>query len=435
MSRFWYFIFPLMYLPNIGGGKQTGMGRLDIGDLVVGPLLLMMLLAPGGKGRKAIHQTFPVILAFIIWALISTLSIPLRFSQEPLLALFLSLGKLAKFALYAGVGTLAASRLNTADDRKMWLWSLLAASGILCIGVLRGAAGAANTTHAGLYMNTEAYKSYNEIVVAIGLLFVFLTGMLLDGHGTKTWRRCALLISVLLLFTIAGSASSQLHGRSGWFGLFFGILYIFYRHGLRLRVLLVISLLVVGTSVAYFQIPGFEYLVDETFFSERSASNQTGFDDSGHTANAVHELPKMVDHAVLGTGLFHRGGSTGLWVTGSHNFFVAMLLETGVIGFLLIMAIMARFWLAVGRPATRFFRMDTSSRAVLVAAFVACNAGEYFYGGTALLTFTSLLALATSLPAEVTFAEATVDGATLGSTALGGAATLAGAVPELAPAQ
>jgi hypothetical protein len=97
------------------------------------------------------------------------------------------------------------------------------------------------------------------------------------------------------------------------------------------------------------------------------------------------------------------------------------------------MAIMARFWLAVGRPATRFFRLDTSSRAVLVAAFVACNAGEYFYGGTALLTFTSLLALATSLPAEVTFAEATVDGAALGSPALGGA-TLSGAVLEEAPA-
>jgi len=422
-----------MYLPNMGLGFKTSLGRVDIGDVVIGPLLLMMLLAPRGTNRKAIHQTFPVILAFIVWALISTLSIPLRFDQEPLLALFVGVEKLGKFTLYGGVGVLAASRLNTADDRRTWLWSLLAAAGMLCIGVLRGAAGAANTAHAGLYMNTEAYKAYNEIVVAIGLLFVFLTGMLLDGNGTRTWRRCALLISSLLLFTIAGSASSQLHGRSGWFGLFFGILYIFYRHGLRLRVVLVISLLVVGTSLAYFQIPGFEYLVDETFFSERSASNQAGFNDSGHASTAVHELPKAVDHADLGTGLFHRGGGTGLWVTGPHNFLVAMLLETGVIGFLLIMAIMARFWLAVGRPATRFFRLDTSSRAVLVAAFVACNAGEYFYGGTALLTFTSLLALATSLPAEVTFAEATVDGAALGSPALGGA-TLSGAVLEEAPA-
>ena len=411
MRRLWYFIFPLMYLPNLGGGIKTSVGRADIGDLVIGPLLLIMLLAPGSKRRKTIHQTFPVILAFVVWALISTLSIPLRFDQEPLLALFMGMEKLAKFILYAGVGTLAASRLNTVDDRRMWLWSLLAAAGMLCIGVLRGAAGAANTTHAGLYMNTEAYKSYNEIVVAISLLFVYLAGMLLDGNGTKVWRRSALLVSGLLLFAIARSASGQLHGRSGWFGLFFAMLYVFYRHGLRLRVLLVMSLLVVGTSVAYYQIHGFEYLVNETFFSAHNANNEVGFDDSGHSSNALHEMPKIVDHPVLGTGLFHRGGSTGLWATGPHNFFVAMLLETGVIGLVLIVAIMARFWLAVGRPVARFFRVDISSRAVLVAAFVACNAGEYFYGGTALLTLTSLLALATSLPAEVVFiSEAIVDG-------------------------
>jgi O-antigen ligase len=420
LSRLWYFIFPLMYLPNMGLGFKTTLGRVDIGDLVIGPLLLMMMLAPGGKYRKAIHQAFPVILAFIVWALISTLSIPLRFDQEPLLALFMGLEKLAKFTLYAGVGTLAASRLNTANDRRMWLWSLLAAAGVLCVGVLRGAAAAASTTHAGMYMNTEAYKAYNEIVVAVGLLFVYLAGMLLDGNGTKAWRRCALLTSGLLLFAIAGSASGQLHGRSGWFGLFFGLLYIFYRHGLRLRVLLVISLLVVGTTVAYHQIHGFEYLVNETFFAERNANNEIGFDDSGRASTAVHELPKIVDHPVLGTGLFHRGGSSGLWLTGPHNFLIAMLLETGVIGLVLIIAIIVRFWLAVGRPATRFFRLDISSRAVLVAAFVASNAGEYFYGGTALLTFTSLLALATSLPAEVAFAAKVIDD---------------GAVPEQAPAQ
>jgi O-antigen ligase len=413
MRRLWYFIFPLMYLPNMGLGFKTTVGRADISDLVIGPLLLIMLLAPGGKSRKAIHGIFPVIVAFLVWALISTLSIPLRFEQEPLLALFIGLEKLTKFTLYAGVGTLAASRLNTAGDRRMWLWSLLAAAGILCIGVLRGAAGAATTTHAGLYMNTDAYKAYNEIVVAIGLLFVYLAGMLLDGNGTKAWRRCALLISGLLLFTIVGSASSQLHGRSGWFGLFFGILYIFYRHGLRLRVLLVISLLVVGTSAAYYQMPGFQHLVNETFLSDHSANNEAGFDDSGRASTVANELPKVVDHPVLGTGLFHRGGSTGLWVTGPHNFFVAMLLETGVIGFVLMTAIMAGFWLAAGRPVTRFFHLDTSSRAVVVAALIAGNAGEYFYGGTALLTFTCLLALATSLPAEVMFAERTIDRAAL----------------------
>jgi hypothetical protein len=166
---------------------------------------------------------------------------------------------------------------------------------------------------------------------------------------------------------------------------------------------MVVALLVVGTSAAYSQIPGFQYLVNETFFSDQSANNEAGFDDSGHASTAVHELPKFVDHPVLGTGLFHRGGSTGLWLTGPHNFLVAMLLETGVIGLMLMVWIIVRFWFAAGKPATRFFRLDTSSRAVLITAFVASNAGEYFYGGTALLTFTCLLALATSLPAEVTF--------------------------------
>ncbi len=402
MRRLWYFIFPLMFLPSMGMGSQTSVGKIEIGDMVILPLLLAMLLAPGSNVRKSIHRAFPVILAFIAWGLISTLSVPLRF-DEPLLVLYGGLEKLAKFTLYAGVGTLAASRLNTADNRRMWLWSLLASAWVLSVGVLRGAALAAGTDHVGLSMNTEAYKAYNAIVVGIGLLFVYLAAMLLEGHGSKAWRQCALLTSGLLLLAIVGSASRQLHGRSGWFGLFFGLLYLLYRHGIRLRAVLLISLFVVGTTVAYYQLPRFQSLFDETFSSEQGGGNGVGFDDSGHLANTAHELPKVVNNPLLGTGFYHRGGSSGLWPNGPHNFLVAILLENGVIGLALMMAIFVCFWIAAGTPIARFFHMDVPSRAVVVAAFVACNAGEYFYGGTTLLIFTSLLALGTSLPADVAF--------------------------------
>lgn len=414
MRRLWYFIFPMMFLPSMGMGSQTSVGTIEIGDMVILPLLLAMLLAPGSNVRKSIHRALPVIFAFIAWGLISTLSEPLRF-DEPLLVLFGGLEKLAKFSLYAGVGTLAAFRLNTADDRRMWLWSILASACVLSLGVLRGAAVAAGTDHVGLSMNTDAYKAYNAIVVGIGLLFVYVVAVLLEGHGSKAWRQCALLTSALLLFAIVGSASRQLHGRSGWFGLFAGLLYVFYRHGVRLRVVLLISLFVVGTTAAYYQLPRFQSLVDETFFSAQTGDNGLGFDDSGRASTAMHELPKIADHPILGTGFFHRGGRSGLWVTGPHNFFIAILLETGVIGFVLMIAIFVRLWVAAGTPVVRLLHLDVPCRAVVVAALLAGNAGEYFYGGTTLLIFTSLLALGASLPADVTFVleEAISEGAAM----------------------
>lgn len=412
MKRLWYFIFPLVFLPGMAESVRTNAGVIETGDIVIGPLLLLMWLAPGSRNRKLLRWVLPAAFLFLVWALVSTLSIPLpyRFPHDAnQMPLTIGLLKIAKFTLYAAVGFLAASRLNTAAERRMWLWALLAGGLIISAALLRTVPQAG----ASPLPASEIYKSYNSITVAVGFLVVYLVGMLLEAHGTWAWRRCAALLTALLLFTLAFSASRYSHGRGGWFAIFFGILYLLYRKGTRLQAVVLAIVLVAGSVVAYQELPDLRYLVNDTFFNRDIQYNTIGFNDSAHLWSAAHEVRKMVDHPVLGTGFYHRGGSTGLWPTGPHNFFVAMLLETGVIGLALMLAAFWRFWHAAGTPVARLFRLDAPSRAVIVAGVVAGNAGEYFYGSVALLMFVSLLALTFSMPAEVVAAQAEAAGPAL----------------------
>ncbi len=46
----------------------------------------------------------------------------------------------------------------------------------------------------------------------------------------------------------------------------------------------------------------------------------------------LHESAKFPKSPIFGTGFYHRGEKSGLWLTGSHNFWIQMFLETGLVG-------------------------------------------------------------------------------------------------------
>ncbi len=134
---------------------------------------------------------------------------------------------------------------------------------------------------------------------------------------------------------------------------------------------------------------------------DRGRSGVLGFDDGARTFIWTAQAPRLAQAPVLGTGFYHRGDDTGLFNTGSHNFWLQMFLETGVPGGLLMLAFVGVLWRDAGSDRAAVERLKHPIRAALVAAVVGGLGGEYFYGGTVLFSLLLVYAPVGSLPVSV----------------------------------
>jgi O-antigen ligase len=101
---------------------------------------------------------------------------------------------------------------------------------------------------------------------------------------------------------------------------------------------------------------------------------------------------------LLGTGFFHRGGESGIYATGSHNFFLQMFLETGLPGGILMLLIFLRMWKVSGSEIARDSGFTVPVRSALTAAIIGGMSGEYYYGGAGLVVLFLVYAACGSLP-------------------------------------
>ena len=133
---------------------------------------------------------------------------------------------------------------------------------------------------------------------------------------------------------------------------------------------------------------------------ESEFASTTGIDDGSRVQIWTHEAPKIVNSPILGAGLYHRGAASGLFPTGSHNFWLQMFLELGIVGGVTILAAMWNMWRAAGSRWADSAGVAIASRAALVAAFVGGMSESYFYGGKVLLALFLAVAPSLSLPFE-----------------------------------
>ena len=109
----------------------------------------------------------------------------------------------------------------------------------------------------------------------------------------------------------------------------------------------------------------------------------------------------MIKAPVFGTGFFHRGfefSKSSLDEVGSHNFWLQMFLETGIVGGGLVLLIFWRMWRQAVFLERKGEKLAIAVQSAFVAAFVGGMSGEYFYGGIALFTLFIVYAPIGSLP-------------------------------------
>ncbi len=400
MKRLWLFYFPLLFIPNFGFSHQTSFGVLEVSDWLIAPFIVLLLITPSAKYEQRASKLSPLLWGFLLWALLSTLSIHFRYEYVDDVPIILGAClKLGKLVLYVVAGIFIAKKLSDPKVRAEWLWSLLAALVMLGIGLLASGGDAdAQPTDA-----LAGYKSYNAIIVSIAILCSYITGLWIDNLGSRKWRHCAGLAIMFAVGSVLVSSSLSSHGRGGWLAFAAGFGYILWKRTRALKTLTIVFVLGLASIAAYETLPNFRSLVDLTLTPSQDTQLQS-VDDGARVSTWVHEAPKFIDSPLFGTGFYHRGGVSGLWDTGSHNFFIQMFLETGIIGGILILLIFVVNWRQAGLMATNQNRISVATRAALVTAIVGGMSGEYYYGGISVLILFAVCAIADSLPAvEVVF--------------------------------
>jgi O-antigen ligase len=394
MKRLWLYCFPLLFLPNFGFSQQTSFGVLEISDWLIVPFIILLLIAPSAKYKQYVSQLSPLLWTFMAWALLSTISIHFRYNYlDDVPILVGSSLKLARLALYVIASILIARALSDPAARRKWLWSLVAALFMMSIGLLASSrAPAAQPSDA-----IEGYKSYNVIIVSIAILCSYIAGLWIDNVGSRIWSKTAGAVVIFAGCSVLLSSSLTSHGRGGWVAFAVGFGYIAFKRTQAVKTFAILVIVGVASLTAYATLPTFKSLVNETFSPDEGATSQP-VDDGARLSTWAKEAPKLVNSPVLGTGFYHRGGDSGLWSTGSHNFFIQMFLETGIVGGTLIISIFAATWWQAGLISAVRNKISLATRAALITAIAGGMSGEYYYGGAGVLVLFAAIALAGSLP-------------------------------------
>jgi O-antigen ligase len=404
MKYLWFFWFPLLFLPNLGFSQATTFGTLEFSDFLIGPFLVLVLLGTTWRERLNVGRLTPIMGLFVAWALLSTITISLRYGYPDTFYVDFGLLKIAKMVLYGLAGILVARSLNTPERRLAFDWSLLGAAVVCGLSLWTTRVGPVEERIAAAGVRAQVdqstgYSATNGISVMAAILVIYLAGRWLTGAGTRWWRIAA---PIGLIVTVAGATVSD--GRGGWVAALAGMAYLVFRLGLSRRIVLMLVAGVIVIAALYQSQPAFRQQVDVTIFMPteqygyQGTRNVGSLDDGGRIETWDNEAKKLGSAPILGTGFHHRGGSSGLWATGSHNFWLQMLLETGILGALLVLLILGQMWRQATYMQVDVRRADVPLKAAIVTAIVGGLGGEYFYGGIILFTFLAVYAQAGGLP-------------------------------------
>jgi O-antigen ligase len=398
-NKLCFFLFPLLFIPDLGYGIVTNYGLLEIGDfLAIAFLGLVAVQSFGSKSAKKwllFHQVLAILVIFVWWAILVILLIPLRYDYFGNSQLWFSLLKLAKFVLFVAVGLSLVRYLQNEDSRRFFHWSLLGVGWLISLTLIWS-----NQESFALWTYAELFERVyidNLISVTLAMLICYVGGVVVAGYGSVLFQRFGIISICLMMVGIFFTS-----GRGGWIALVLGVLYIIFRH--QSRRVFGFAVLAVGVIFyAYNFIPSFEYNVNRTLWPneaqlqhlERYNAGLAGYDDGKRTTIWLNEGRKFLQNPMLGTGFFHRGGRTGLHSAGSHNLFIQMFLETGIVGGLLIISLFFLLWKQAGfyAPRSESAYFEVPFKACVIAAVAGALGGEYFYGGQALLLLFSIYAV------------------------------------------
>jgi O-antigen ligase len=385
------------------------------GDLALSDVLTFLFLAAfalsrlehlDGRFTRSAAITFAFFLAFLAVYLIGF------FNLETATSLAQWAKGMVKFVLHFGFLFAAVALVARRGERFFW-WTLTAFCGGIVFNVLYGIVqlGVAQATGANLdaavlspitrgasqiniYGAVEGANVYRPngitgdpnhlaIELLVPLLILLPIYLRLEKGSRLRWP---LMLTLMLLFVVELATFS----RSGLLGLFFGLLVLAvpYRHlFLRPRFLVPLGAIFLVVGVIVSQRAGFFETVLRTRVDTSGRGTSTHF--------VVYEfIPDVLSqHPLFGLGLnnfsVYYEFVTGRNNFGPHSFYVALFVESGLVGALLFLAFLGYLFvrLARGREIGRALSAAGDGLAARVrplewgmtAALVATMASNFFY--------------------------------------------------------
>jgi O-antigen ligase len=238
----------------------------------------------------------------------------------------------------------------------------------------------------------------NHLGVMLDIPLLVLTPLYLRLERGHKWKKPLAVALAVMLITLLATLS-----RSGLLGLGVGLLVLAvpYRRFVRSRTLLA-PLAAVALLLAYVVYSRWDY-----FSVVLRSRIQTGGRSTSAHFGVYDFIPQIVQtHPLFGLGLnnfsVYYEFVTGKTNWGPHSYFVALIVETGLVGLLLFLVFLRYVYLRL--RAARMLGRQLGDRRVLplawgfTAALTGTIAANFFYLTMPFYYFYAFLALALALP-------------------------------------
>jgi len=368
------------FVPDFSGTGSTGvLGQITLADKLMIPAFAILAMIARKLPSTPMEPFVRPLIAFLLIALVSSVSVPLRFpTADPNVAV-MGVLRMAKFSGYALLA-FASLRCFASPSYRKTVVAAWAVGVVLMSGVLVYQAMILDQGLRGLQRMDLLFG--NPTSVALACIVVTSLSVLFSGSlsGRGNW-----VLAAVTTAAVIGMVFSQ--GRGGWISLLLGAGFMVRKIRVRYVVTALSIGLIVATAAANSQSVkrNLERLiVEETDYSVSGEDAESTVDDGGRIQTWVHESAKLAEHPLLGFGIFHRGGASPLWSTGSHNFFLQMFLESGLLGGGAFLWFVWTLWRAT---QTLQGQARIGARAVLLTMVSGAMGGEYFYGDAPLYCF------------------------------------------------
>jgi hypothetical protein len=387
-----FFAIIVPFVPEIArAGSTGGLGQLTAADRLILPAFIIVALFARKLPATQMERYARPLLVFVLIALVSSVSVPLRFPTAEQNVAVMGVLRMAKFTIYALMAFASLRCFASPTYRKTVLFAWGAGVVLMSSVLLRQAL----SLDAGVGVKDGLYISGNPASVALACVVVSAISVMVMGRlsAAQTW-----LIGAVSMAAVIGMLFSQ--GRGGWISLLLGSAFMVR----KVRV----GYVVAAATIAMLVVTAAEnsptvsrslrgLVVEEQVYSTGGEDAESSLNDAGRVATWFHESAKLAEHPILGYGIFHRGGASPLWSTGSHNFFLQMFLESGLLGG---GAFVWFFWTLWRATQTLPRQARVGARAVLIAMVAGAMGGEYLYGDAPLYCFLVALWML-AIPAEL----------------------------------
>jgi O-antigen ligase len=388
-QNFWLLILPLLFIPSdILLLEKNAMGTIQVMDiflLLTSPFwLLKFIIRKKNTNLKNLRRVF---LIFIFICFTSVIIIQLKFNYVDNFYFNFSLLKFLKFSIYVLFGLFIMDRFQNKDlvlyNRNKHI-IIIVISLIIITNFLAGNIGSTNVEYWNDFSEFKSYTTANGISVTLAILSSSIIPYLFTTISKFKLIYLGLIIAALIM---SG-------GRGGFVAFAVALIYYFLKYLTLPNKVKTLFLGCFAIGVLYIFIPEVKFQIDRTIFPDQdflryNNMGAAGLDDGKRISGFFKSFPDWYNQTLFGYGFFHRGGLSDLKSWGSHNFYLQMLLEVGLIGFISLLYVFSTIRKKIIH--LQFVTISNSMSLGLISAFVGGLSGEYFYGSEALMAFMILI--------------------------------------------